>query len=268
MFGFESTVLLAWQTGNALSAAHPFYPADIATALAQLPAPRVLVSTPVHLRALLDAGIELPPIEVVLSATAPLTTRLAQSVETRFKTRLIEIYGSTETGVMASRRTAQTAAWHLVSGVRLVPDGERTRAEGELVEPPLVLNDVIELLDDAHFLLHGRLADLINIAGKRHSLASLNHILNTIPGVRDGAFHMPDENDPERVTRLAACVVAPELDAAHLLAALRERIDPVFLPRPLVFVDALPRNSTGKLPRQALEALFRDKALPASATAD
>lgn len=267
MFGFESTVLIAWQTGNALGATHPFYPADIAASLAQLPAPRVLVSTPVHLRALIDAGIELPPIDCVLSATAPLTTRLAQAVEAQYKTRLIEIYGSTETGVMASRRTAQTATWHLIPGVRLVPDGEHMRAEGSSVEPPIVLNDVIESLDEEHFLLHGRLADLINIAGKRHSLASLNHILNTIPGVRDGAFHMPEEADPERVTRLAACVVAPELDAAQLLAALRERIDPVFLPRPLVFVDALPRNSTGKLPRQALEVLFSNKSAKASGTA-
>jgi len=31
----------------------------------------------------------------------------------------------------------------------------------------------------------------------------------------------------------------------------------VFLPRPLLFVDALPRNSTGKLPRAALQALFQ-----------
>jgi acyl-coenzyme A synthetase/AMP-(fatty) acid ligase len=30
---------------------------------------------------------------------------------------------------------------------------------------------------------------------------------------------------------------------------LRRRIDPVFLPRPLVIVDRLPRNSTGKLPQ-------------------
>ncbi len=268
MYGLESTVLIAWQTGNALSAAHPFYPADVATALAQLPAPRVLVSTPVHLRALLDAGIALPPIARVLSATAPLTPRLAQEVETQIRTRLIEIYGSTETGVIASRRTTETAGWHLIPGVRLVPEGERTRAEGGPVEPPIVLNDIIESLDEEHFLLHGRLADLINIAGKRHSLASLNHILNTIPGVRDGAFHMPDESDPERITRLAACVVAPTLDAPRLLAALRERIDPVFLPRPLVFVDALPRNSTGKLPRQALEALFRNNALSASVTAE
>ena len=36
------------------------------------------------------------------------------------------------------------------------------------------------------------------------------------------------------------------------MAALRESIDPVFLPRPLRLLDRLPRNDTGKLPRQAL----------------
>src|SRR4030065_431392 len=59
MYGFESTVLMAWRSGNALSHAQPFYPADICQALAAVPTPRVLVSSPVHLRALLDAGLAL-----------------------------------------------------------------------------------------------------------------------------------------------------------------------------------------------------------------
>jgi acyl-coenzyme A synthetase/AMP-(fatty) acid ligase len=42
-----------------------------------------------------------------------------------------------------------------------------------------------------------------------------------------------------------------------LTRALRERIPPAFLPRPLVFVDALPRNDTGKLPHEWLAALAR-----------
>ena len=37
---------------------------------------------------------------------------------------------------------------------------------------------------------------------------------------------------------------------------LRQHLDPVFLPRPLRRVAALPRNETGKLPRQALEAML------------
>jgi acyl-coenzyme A synthetase/AMP-(fatty) acid ligase len=34
-------------------------------------------------------------------------------------------------------------------------------------------------------------------------------------------------------------------------------VDPVFLPRPLRLVDALPRNETGKLPRAALLRLLQ-----------
>jgi acyl-coenzyme A synthetase/AMP-(fatty) acid ligase len=39
-----------------------------------------------------------------------------------------------------------------------------------------------------------------------------------------------------------------------LLEQLRQRIDTIFLPRPLLLVEQLPRNATGKLPQQALQA--------------
>ena len=256
MYGFESTVLMAWLSGNAFSHTQPFYPADICRALAAVPTPRVLVSSPVHLRALLDAGLALPEMAQVVSATAPLSAQLAQDIEARGQAPLTEIYGCTETGLIATRRSTQTAEWHLLPGVRLLADGEQVRACGAHIASPIAMNDVLEPLGEQHFLLHGRLADLVNIAGKRHSLASLNHLLNSIPGVVDGVFYMPDETDHDRTTRLAACVVAPGMNASALLAVLREHIDPVFLPRPLLLVDALPRNSAGKLPRAALQALF------------
>ncbi len=265
MYGFESTVLMPWHSGNALSHAQPFYPADICAALAAAPAPRVLVSSPVHLRALLDAGLALPEIAGVVCATAPLSARLAQELETRCRAPLMEIYGSTETGQIASRRSTQTAEWRLFPGIKLIVEGNCVRACGGHIESLITMNDILEPITDEHFLLHGRIADLVNIAGKRHSLASLNHLLNSIPGVVDGAFYMPDEAGDERITRLGACVVAPGLDAPRLLAALREHIDPVFLPRPLLFVDALPRNRTGKLPRAALQALFQTRSARKSA---
>jgi len=277
MYGLESTVLMAWCSGNALSHAQPFYPADICQALAAVPTPRVLVSSPLHLRALLDAvmdtgldagldtGLALPEIAGVVSATAPLSAQLAQDIEARCKAPLMEIYGSTETGQIATRRSTQTAQWQLLPGIKLVVEGDRVRASGAHIETPTTMNDILEPITDEHFLLHGRMADLVNIAGKRHSLAGLNHLLNAIPGVVDGAFYMPDETRPDHVTRLAACVVAPGMKAAHLLAALRECIDPVFLPRPLLFVEALPRNRTGKLPREALQALFQARRAQKSA---
>lgn len=255
MYGFESTVLMAWQSGNALSQARPFYPADICAALAALPAPRMLVSSPMHLRALLDAELPIPELVGVLSATAPLDSALAQRIETHCAAPLMEIYGSTETGLIATRRPALTPYWHLLPGIYWAIDGDRLRACGGHIETQTAMSDKIEPLDATHFLLHGRIADMINIAGKRHSLASLNYLLTTLPGVVDGAFFMPDDAGTQ-VTRLAAAVVAPTLDAASLIAALRKHLDPVFLPRPVLFVDALPRNATGKLPRAALQALF------------
>lgn len=259
MYGFESTVLLPLQNGHALCAAQPFYPADIRDTLAAIPAPRLLVSTPLHLRTLLDAGLGLPPVACVLSATAMLPPQLAADVEAGLAAPLREIYGCTETGQIATRRTTQTLEWQLFPDVRLEPRDERMWAAGGHVEQPVALNDRIELLEAGRFLLHGRLQDLVNIAGKRSSLAHLNVQLTSIPGVLDGAFYMPDETSHEHVTRLAACVVAPGLDAQTVLNALRARIDPVFLPRPLLFVDALPRNSTGKLPREALKNLIEQR---------
>jgi acyl-coenzyme A synthetase/AMP-(fatty) acid ligase len=256
MYGLESTMLMAWHSGNAFTNAHPLYPADVCAALAKVPMPRILVTSPVHLRSLLNAGVDLPEVACVLSATAPLSQQLALEVERGFNAPLWEIYGSTETGQIASRRATRTDQWHLFPGIELCIEERSAYARGANIETDFELNDVLEALDKETFLLHGRKADLINVAGKRHSLANLNHQLTSIPGVQDGAFFMPDSNGSERVVRLAACVVAPGIEPADLLASLRERIDPVFLPRPLLFVHALPRNAAGKLPRTALQAMF------------
>jgi acyl-coenzyme A synthetase/AMP-(fatty) acid ligase len=77
--------------------------------------------------------------------------------------------------------------------------------------------------------------------------------------VQDGVFAM-GESDGRRVARLMAVAVAPALSADDILRALRERIDPAFLPRPLVLVDELPRNALGKLPREALLRLGASRA--------
>jgi len=258
MYGFESSVLLGLQTGSAICAERPFYPADICSTLAASPHPRVLISTPVHLRALLAAEVALPEVELIVSATAPLSRDLARDVEEKFGTRLLEIYGSTETGQIATRRTAQTLEWQLWPGVSLtVKNDGQAWAQGGHVEQPTLMCDVLELTEGDRFLLHGRTADLVNIAGKRSSLAYLNHQLNSIRGVVDGTFFLMDESQASStgVTRVAAFVVAPTLDAAALTDELRRRIDPVFLPRPLLFVEHLPRNGTGKLPQEALRTL-------------
>lgn len=255
MYGFESSLLVALQSGAAFDAGRPFYPADICASLARIDAPRLLVTTPFHLRALLAEVAELPRLELIVCSTAPLSPQLAREAERRSGAPLIEIYGCTETGQLATRRPTQTSEWEPLPDVLIEERDGRTWASGGHVEQPTRLSDIIETTAGGRFVLHGRSADVVNLAGKRSSLAYLGHQLNSIAGVQDAVFYLPDDAEDKGLTRLTAFVVAPGMDQRALLEQLRSRIDAVFLPRPLVFVDALPRAATGKLPREALAAL-------------
>jgi acyl-coenzyme A synthetase/AMP-(fatty) acid ligase len=261
MFGFESTVLLPLLSGATLTAERLYYPGDIDAAIARMPPPRILFTTPFHLRAWLEShapGEAVPAVETIVSATAPLSENLARRAEQDTGGVVIEIYGCTEAGQVATRRTSAGAEWLPLDGLRVWDQGGQAMVAGGHVEQPTALADVIEVAADGQrFLLHGRTADLVNIAGKRNSIGYLNHQLTAIEGVEDAAFLLPDEAEADGVTRLVAFAVAPGRSAAELLAQLRSRIDPVFLPRPLVLVDRLPRQITGKLPREALKALAR-----------
>lgn len=256
MYGLELSILLPLCRGAILDAGRPFYPADIAAALAAAPAPRLLVTTPIHLRALISSGQTLPPLDLLVSATAPLDSALALSCEERFQAPLQEIYGCTEAGSIAGRRTALNEPWCLYPGIELRQAGERHRISVPYLPEPVELQDALRVLDERHFAIEGRTADIVNIAGKRGSLAALNQALLAIEGVVDGAFFLPDA-EASATRRLSAMVVAPTLGDADILARLRRELDPAFLPRTLHRVAALPRNGTGKLTQMALQELVK-----------
>lgn len=267
MYGFESSVLLSLLAGATIDTERPFYPADIAAALARAPRPRMLVTTPFHLKSLVESGVELPAIDLTLCATAPLSPQLAARAEAALAAPLMEIYGSTETGQVATRRTVQGAEWTTFRGVHLTGDAEAAVAQGGHVPQPTTLADVLEVLSPTSFRLLGRSNDLINIAGKRSSLGHLNYHLNGIDGVRDGAFWLPHDA-PDGVVRLVAFVVAPDVSADEIhkrvVAEMRLRVDPAFLPRRVVQVPELPRvQGTGKLPTGAFAA-WAEQALAAA----
>ncbi len=257
MYGMETSVLLPLLGDVGVHSGRPFFPADVAAALAEVPAPRLLVTTPVHLRALVESGVLLPPVAAMLSATAPLPINLARAAEQRFDAPLLEMFGSTETCVFASRRLTHGEDWNLYDGVTLHPQPDGTAVEASHLEQPVILADIVSLSHEGRrFRLRGRHADLLEIAGKRASLSDLNRRLLAVPGVHDGVVFQLDGGDALDVHRIAALVVAPGLGEQAILDVLRQSIDPLFLPRPLKRVDELPRNDTGKLPRAALLELL------------
>ena len=262
MYGTELSVLLPLLGPFAVHSGRPLFPADVAAALARIPEPRVLVTTPVHLRALLRDPTPLPRLGAITSATAPLTRELAAAAEARFGAPVLELFGSTETCVIAQRRCAREDAWRLHAGVTLVPQPDGTLVDAPYFGHPVILPDVVELLSGERFHLRGRNADLVEIAGKRASLADLTRRLLALTGVHDAVVLQLDTADGMGVRRIAALVVAPGRSEAELVQELRSAIDPAFLPRPLRKVSALPRNETGKLPRAHLLVALNQSAKP------
>jgi acyl-coenzyme A synthetase/AMP-(fatty) acid ligase len=262
MYGTETSVLLPLLAGMTVHAARPLFPADLAEALAQVPGPRVLVTTPVHLRTLLASSQEFPRVTVVVSATAPMDAALALRVAERLQAPLLEMFGSTETCVIATRLTARESGWRLYPGVTVEPAVDHTWVRAPWFGQATRLQDVVEIAGPGLMVLRGRNVDMIEIAGKRASLSDLTRRLLDIPGVRDAVVFQPSDTEAAaqgvgRVQRVAAAVVAPTLSAADILNAMALGVDPAFLPRPLLLVSELPRNELGKTTRAQLLQLLR-----------
>ncbi len=267
MFGLESTVMLPWQAGIPVHADKPLLPADIETALGQCARPCWWMATPVHLRPPLQAATALRGLVGVVASTMSLPPALAAAAEAKWRVPVVEVYGSTETGALATRRTAIEEWWTPLPDVKLAPqtdvEAQPILVSGSHIDVPVLLADELRINADGQFLWLGRSADMLKIGGKRASLSALNQRITEIPGVDDAVYFVPDaagdaalHDDTHPARRLAAFYVSTQLSPEQVQAALRARIDPVFVPRPIFRVPHLPRNANGKLPQAVLMELF------------
>lgn len=255
MFGVEASVMLSLVAGIPALDSRPLLPADVRAAFDQCPQGAAWITTPLHIRALVQSGQALPHCRLVLASTMPLAPSLAAQAEALVRAPVVEIYGSTETGALASRRAARGTEWQALDGVRLEPQGQQTKVWGAHFPSPQLLPDQVEVgLAAGGFRLQGRHSDLLKIGGRRASLAGLNLLLQDMPGLADGVFFLPATGAPTE--RLVMVQAGATPDRATALRWLRERMDPVFLPRTVIQLERLPRTDSGKLPHAALEQVY------------
>ena len=227
MFGLEASVMLPIQHGLAIHAGRPLFPEDVRTALEEVARRSVLITTPLHLRACVMAGVKLPPIEMILSATSPLARELAREAEERFHAPVNEIFGFAEAGSVASRRTVNADEWQMLDGVTLTGADPDWSVQADYLPHPIRFPDRIAVTEQGRFRVLGRMEDQVNIAGHRASLGDLTRKLLEVDGVQDGAFYLPDTGQAP-LTRLTAVVVAPGKTHEDIQRALRLSIDPYF----------------------------------------
>ncbi len=287
MYGLEASIMVALQNGFLLHSHKPFFPQDITQCLEELTQhahtqnktiETSLITTPLHLKACIKTEVPLPGVKQFISATAPLQPELAQLCEQYYTARVMEIFGCTEVGSMAYRRTIETDQWAVLEDISLnAIDEHDIQINTTRSIQTFLFNDVINLLNEQHFILKGRKEDLINLAGKRTSLAYLNHHLQSYEELRDGCFYLSsffnkpaiediDKNIVDiKEGQLVAFVVLTNPNNIAIIdkkqmtikirAWLKQSIDSIFLPKKIYFVDALPRNATGKLPQAELKKM-------------
>ena len=263
LYGLTFTILLPWVLAVPLVDEVPFYPRDIARVVSQSNA-ATLISVPAHYNVLLKNEFKAASLNC-LSATAPLPQRTAKNWYRLNQKPILEIYGSTETGVIGFRRQSDDQNWVLFPGIKLSSKSKSLMLSSAFLHPDLgtefQIADQLILTGENTFVLLGRKDAVIKIAGKRISLAEIEQALLECSGITDAAVLAVDVQGLARDKAIWAVVVA-QTDCLDAVSALRlelaQKIEATRIPKRFLFVDKLPRNSSGKVPRQALEELFKN----------
>lgn len=256
MYGLEWTILVPLFSEIAVYSGVAFYPADLRDALSDIPAPCYLVTTPLHLQAMLRSGLKFPRTELLMCATAPLQMALAAKAEQDMGGGMLEIYGCTEAGSMAYRLPARDLSWSFLPAFSYSREDEVVTISAPHLNEAVELADTLQFGPDDKFTIEGRRDDIIKVGGKRISLQQLTNLLLNLQGVSDAAIFALPETYDSRGPSLAALVVCQDRTVADLQHELRSCIDPVFVPRQLRLVPELPREPNGKLPRARLLELL------------
>ncbi|MBK9071554.1 MAG: AMP-binding protein [Myxococcales bacterium] len=260
LYGLLFGVLAPLRRGTAIITQQAFLPSEVAGAIAA-GGVDVLVSTPPHLAAM--RGVAMPKGLRVFSSGAPLPMEVHVALMSAHRWQLTDVLGSTETGGIATR-SAPMARWRALPGVVLSTDDEMTTVTSPWCDNGRhVLADRLELNADGSFAHLGRRDDVVKIGGKRVAISAVEALLRRLPGVSDAAVLY--DARPGVEGRLKYAIAGELRDKPRVTAAVRREFDPVFAPRQIVFVDRLPRDAVGKLPRAALAAMFA-KAPPADAS--
>lgn len=267
LYGLTFRIFLPMSFGLPLHAAMLYY----AEQLAALDHRHryLFVSSPAFLKRL-DHQLVPPPVAMILSAGGVLPWKEVTGTEAWFGIWPDEIFGSTETGILAWRhRTTDEATWLPFPGVSIVPEGEAFRALSPLIanEEGILLDDILQFDQHGQFRLAGRRGRVVKIEEKRISLSEVEQRLMALDGIVDAAALPLSRggrqgigvllvlNDALGQTWRQKTGKALELSWRR---ALLPWLEPVAIPRYWRVVDEIPVNSMNKRVYAQLQEFFND----------
>ncbi|HDS9459193.1 TPA: acyl-CoA synthetase [Enterobacter asburiae] len=225
----------------------------------------LFISSPAFLRRL-DTALAAPPVALLFSAGGVLPWRDITAFQGWLNVWPVEIYGSTETGVMGWRhRQEETTLWQPFPGVTFHGD----RVTSPLIHEPEgeVLNDILHFTADGQFTLVGRRDRIVKIEDKRVSLDEIEQRLLALDGICDAVALAVTRGGRQSIgvllvlsdaARLHRDNVAKNAQESAWRRALRPCLEPVAVPRYWRIVDEIPVNSMNKRVYAQLQELFHE----------
>ncbi|KAA1049296.1 acyl-CoA synthetase [Pseudocitrobacter sp. 73] len=228
----------------------------------------LFISSPAFLKHL-DTRLTAPDVAMVLTAGGMLHWRDAQHALLWLHIWPDEIYGSSETGVLAWRqRSMDDTPWQPFPGVTFTAENDNWRVTSPLIAEPggLVLEDALRFTANNHFHLLGRRGRVVKIAEKRISLAEVEQRVLSLAGVRDAAAILITRGTRQSIGVLLvlddamrqAWQRASRKQELAWRQALRPWLESVALPRYWRVVDAIPTNTMNKRIDAQLQECFHD----------
>jgi len=224
----------------------------------------ILVSVPVHYRVLKTEDLQRHDLRMAFSSAGALDKEDAAYFQGKTGLDVIEIYGSTETGGVATRcRSRDGESWSALDPVKWKIQNERLHVRSEFISPALhrdaagyfMTADCADSDGHERFVLRGRADDIVKIGGKRVDLTAVQAKLKHIPGVRDVVVvSIPAGNG--RQNELAA-LVATHLDVLQLRQHIAKVSEGYAVPKRFVVVEEIPITSTGKYNREMIERILQ-----------
>ena len=229
----------------------------------------VLVSVPIHYRALKVDNLSSPSLKVAFSSSGVLNRPDALHFLKKTGLGITEIYGSTETGGIATRCISEyTDSWKAFDIVNWKLVGSRLSVKSDFTSPEMerdadgfcLTGDEASKDKDNRFVLLGRADGIVKVAGKRVDLLDVKNKIKTLPTVSDAVVvAIPTEKGRESVI---AAVVACDLTKTHLKKLFMDMLEPYAVPSRVKIVSSIARTATGKIDRLQIEQFFIDSKKP------
>lgn len=262
IFGLLYSVLVPLLANAGVVAATPAFPGELAAALKAVK-PTILVTVPAYYRALKHHLAEKTSLRMAFSSASPLADADADAFSQATGAPIYDVYGSTETGGIASQcRAAGETGYAPFAGVDLEIHGERLWVRSDFLSLQLPVNDrgyfaaADRVADrrDGTFTVIGRADGIVKVGGKRVDLAEIRTRLLRLDGVRDAlVFARPTATG--RGNEILA-LVETDLESTVVGHALAAVLEPCARPRAIRVVSKMPVTRTGKYDRTAIKLLF------------